>query len=47
MERNFVLMPIKEIVPNWIHPEYKHNINTLIENLSKEDKKSILKITKS
>ncbi len=47
MERNFVLLPIKEIEPNWIHPEYKHNINTLIENLSKEDKKSILKITKS
>jgi len=47
MQRSFVLIPIKEIEPNWIHPEYKHHIDTLIENLSKEDKKSILKISKS
>ena len=42
--RNFVLFPLIEICPNWIHPDNKQNIDTLINNLSKEDRKSILKI---
>ena len=46
-ERNFVLYPLLEIAPNWIHPETKTNIITLIDNLSAEDKKSILKIKKN
>ena len=45
--RNFVLYPLFEIVPNWVHPESKINITTLIDNLSDEDKKSILKVEKN
>ena len=42
--RNFVLIPLKEICANWIHPETKENIDSLIKKLSEEDRKSILKI---
>jgi len=45
--RNFVLYPIKEILPNWNHPKTKEPINVLIDKLSKEDKNSILKVKKS
>lgn len=45
--RNFVLIPLQEIKPNWKHPKTKESINILIDKLSKEDKKSILKIRKS
>ena len=45
--RNFVLYPLKEIVPKWIHPKNKDSIDVLISKLSEEEKKSILKITKS
>ena len=45
--RNFVLFPLQEIVPNWIHPKTKDSIDVLINKLSNEDKKSILKIKKS
>ena len=45
--RNFVLFPLQEIAPNWIHPETKDSIDVLINKLSNEDKKSILKIKKS
>ncbi len=31
--RNFVLYPLKEISPNWIHPVTKKNIDLLIKNL--------------
>ena len=44
--RNFVLFPLKEISPNWKHPQTKDHIDVLIDNLSTEDKKSILKIKK-
>ena len=43
--RNFVLIPLKEILPKWIHPFSKHDISTLIEKLPENDKKSILKIS--
>tara|TARA_Y100000768_G_C23728432_1_gene563652 strand:- start:36 stop:545 length:510 start_codon:yes stop_codon:yes gene_type:complete len=33
VDRNFVLYPLREIAPNWIHPETKKNINDLINNL--------------
>ena len=42
--RNFVLFPLKEISPDWIHPLSRKNINELIDELSEIDKKSILKI---
>ena len=45
--RNFVLFPLKEIEPNWKHPKTKESIDTLIEKLSLEDRKSILKVKKS
>jgi 2-amino-4-hydroxy-6-hydroxymethyldihydropteridine diphosphokinase len=31
--RNFVLYPLREIYPNWIHPLTKKNINFLIKDL--------------
>jgi len=45
--RNFVLIPLKEICSNWTHPETKQNIGTLIKNLSEADRNSILKIENS
>jgi len=45
--RNFVLIPLKEILPGWIHPKTKEPIDLLINKLSNEDKKSILKVKKS
>ena len=45
--RNFVLFPLQEIAPNWTHPKTNENIDVLINKLSNEDKKSILKIKKS
>jgi len=44
--RNFVLFPLKEIAPNWIHPKTHESINSLIDKLTIEDKNSILKIKK-
>ncbi len=45
--RNFVLFPLKEILPEWTHPKSKESINMLIDKLSDEDKNSILKVKKS
>ena len=45
--RNFVLFPLQEIYPQWLHPKTKELISVLIEKLPKEDKNSILKIKKS
>ena len=42
--RNFVLFPLKEICPDWIHPKTGKQIDELIARLSDEDKKSILKV---
>jgi len=46
VSRNFVLFPLKEISSNWIHPKTNESIDTLIENLPDDDKKSILKVKK-
>ena len=43
-KRSFVLMPIKEIIPNWAHPVYLKKIDHFISLLSEEEKKSIIKI---
>ena len=32
-ERNFVLYPLKEISPDWVHPITKKNIDVLIKNI--------------
>ncbi len=45
--RNFVLFPLKEIKPDWKHPESNIKIDDLIDRLSDEDKNSILKINKN
>ena len=45
--RNFVLIPLKEICPNWKHPKTGEVINTLIQQLSENDRKSILKTKES
>ena len=45
--RNFVLLPLQEISPEWKHPITKENISILIDKLPEEDKKSILKIKKN
>ena len=45
--RNFVLFPLQEIYPDWKHPQTKEPISALIEDLTTEDKNSILKIKKS
>ena len=44
--RNLVLLPLQEIEPNWQHPKTKEFITSIIGKLSKEDRKSILKIKK-
>ena len=45
--RNFVLIPLKEILPNWRHPKTKESIDLIISRLSNKNKKSILKVSKS
>ena len=40
--RNFVLFPLKEILPDWKHPKTKENINTLIDKLSDDEKNNRL-----
>tara|TARA_Y100000590_G_C15651312_1_gene988865 strand:- start:692 stop:1204 length:513 start_codon:yes stop_codon:yes gene_type:complete len=45
--RNFVLYPLQELQPYWIHPITKEKISALIDKLSEEDRKSILKIKKN
>ena len=45
--RNFVLIPLHEIIPEWKHPKTKDSIEVLINKLSNDDKNSILKVKKS
>ena len=45
--RNFVLLPLNEILPDWKHPESNENVASLLNNLPEEDRKSILKIKKN
>ena len=42
--RNFVLYPLKEILPLWKHPVTSESIDVLISKLSNDDKRSILKV---
>ena len=44
--RNFVLLPLQELSPQWNHPITKESISTIIDKLSEVDKKSILKLNK-
>ena len=45
--RNFVLIPLQEIYPNWKHPKTREIISVLINKLHEDDRKSILKINKN
>ena len=45
--RNFVLYPIKEIDPNWMHPITKKNIDFLINDLSQNSRIEITRLNKS
>ena len=45
--RNFVLYPIKEIDPNWIHPIIKKNVGFLINELSQNSRIEITRLHKS
>ena len=45
--RNFVLYPIKEIDPKWIHPISKKNVDFLINELSLNSRIEITRLHKS
>tara|TARA_B100000579_G_scaffold180775_1_gene147332 strand:+ start:438 stop:947 length:510 start_codon:yes stop_codon:yes gene_type:complete len=45
--RNFVLYPIKEIDPKWIHPIFKKNVDFLINQLSQNSRIEITRLPKS
>ena len=45
--RNFVLYPIKEIDPKWIHPIFKKNVDVLINELSQKSRIEITRLRKS
>ena len=45
--RNFVLYPIKEIDPKWIHPVFKKNVAFLINELSQNSRIEITRLRKS
>ena len=45
--RNFVLYPIKEIDPKWIHPVLKQNINYLIKKLDFKSRIEITRLSKN
>ena len=45
--RSFVLYPLEEIMPEWKHPKTKESVLSLINKLSDEARKSILKIKKN
>ncbi len=45
--RNFVLYPIKEIDPKWIHPIFKKNVDFLINQLSQNSRIEITRLGKS
>ena len=46
-ERNFVLFPLKEICPMWIHPIMNKKIDDLIENLSLKTRNEITRVEES
>ena len=45
--RNFVLYPIKEIDPNWIHPVLGQNANNLIKKLDFKSRIEITRLSKN
>ena len=45
--RKFVLYPIKEIDPNWVHPIFKKNVDFFISKLSQISRIEITRLPKS
>ena len=45
--RNFVLYPVIEIDPNWLHPILEKNVQYLINNLSKKSRIEITRLHKN
>ena len=45
--RNFVLFPIQQIDPNWVHPILKKNTQYLIKNLSQKSRIEITRLQKN
>ena len=45
--RNFVLFPILQIDPNWVHPILKKNVRYLINNLSQKSRIEITRLKKN
>ena len=45
--RNFVLYPIKEIDPKWVHPVLKKNIESLINKLNEKSRIEITRLNKN
>ena len=45
--RNFVLYPIKEIDPKWVHPVLKKNVEFLINGLGQNSRIEITRLRKS
>ena len=45
--RNFVIYPLKEIEPNWIHPIFNKKIDYFFQELNKNSHKEITRLVKS
>jgi 2-amino-4-hydroxy-6-hydroxymethyldihydropteridine diphosphokinase len=45
--RNFVIYPLKEIEPNWLHPIFNKNINSFFQELDKNSHNEITRLGKS
>ena len=45
--RNFVLYPILQINPEWVHPIIKKNVKFLINNLSQKSRIEITRLNKN
>ena len=45
--RNFVIYPLKEIEPNWLHPIFNKNIDSFFQKLDKNSHNEITRLSKS
>ena len=45
--RNFVIYPLKEIEPNWLHPIFNKNIDSFFQKLDKNSHNEITRLGKS
>ena len=45
--RNFVIYPLKEIEPNWVHPLFNKKIDSFFQELDKNSHNEITRLSKS